>query len=226
MEENASLKKELEQKLLAMLNPLKARFSEEKAGLPLGGFAAGYGMKIAEMEGALRLLWGLTPYWAGGGTQAEDWKDHYLNCIRHGTAPDHPAYWGDIHDRDQKIVEMAALSFQLMETPDIIWNRMTAKEQDHLASWLYQANTAIVPDNNWHFFVVLVNLALKKLGKPYSIATNRFIWITAGTEMANDLKKITTCLSEFIFIACSMYILWNRKIPNAARNIRTGQSNF
>ena len=85
MEENASLKKELEQKLLAMLNPLKARFSEEKAGLPLGGFAAGYGMKIAEMEGALRLLWGLTPYWAGGGTQAEDWKDHYLNCIRHGT---------------------------------------------------------------------------------------------------------------------------------------------
>lgn len=168
MEENASLKKELEQKLLAMLNPLKARFSEEKAGLPLGGFAAGYGMKIAEMEGALRLLWGLTPYWAGGGTQAEDWKDHYLNCIRHGTAPDHPAYWGDIHDRDQKIVEMAALSFQLMETPDIIWNRMTAKEQDHLASWLYQANTAIVPDNNWHFFVVLVNLALKKLGKPYS----------------------------------------------------------
>ena len=36
MEENASLKKELEQKLLAMLNPLKARFSEEKAGLPLG----------------------------------------------------------------------------------------------------------------------------------------------------------------------------------------------
>ena len=81
MEENASLRKELEQKLLAMLNPLKARFSEEKAGLPLGGFAAGYGMKIAEMEGALRLLWGLTPYWAGGGTQAEDWKDHYLNCI-------------------------------------------------------------------------------------------------------------------------------------------------
>ena len=66
MEENASLKKELEQKLLAMLNPLKARFSEEKAGLPLGGFAAGYGMKIAEMEGALRRLWGLTPYWASG----------------------------------------------------------------------------------------------------------------------------------------------------------------
>ena len=45
---------------------------------------------------------------------------------------------------------------------------MTSEEQDHLASWLYQANSAIVPDNNWHFFVVLANLALKKLGKPYS----------------------------------------------------------
>ena len=81
LKETFNLKHQLEQSLLAMLKPLKTRFSEEKAGLPLGGFAAGYGMKIAEMEGALRLLWGLTPYWAGGGTQAEDWKDHYLNCI-------------------------------------------------------------------------------------------------------------------------------------------------
>ena len=168
MEEIFNLKHQLEQSLLAMLKPLKTRFSEEKAGLPLGGFAAGYGMKIAEMEGAMRLLWGLTPYWAGGGKEAEEWKDLYLNCVRHGTDPDHPAYWGDIHDRDQKIVEMAALSCNLMMTPDVIWNRMTSEEQDHLASWLYQANSAIVPDNNWHFFVVLANLALKKLGKPYS----------------------------------------------------------
>ena len=168
MEETFNLKHQLEQSLLAMLKPLKTRFSEEKAGLPLGGFAAGYGMKIAEMEGAMRLLWGLTPYWTGGGKEAEEWKDIYLNCVRHGTDPDHPAYWGDIHDRDQKIVEMAALSCNLMMTPDVIWNRMTSEEQDHLASWLYQANSAIVPDNNWHFFVVLANLALKKLKKPYS----------------------------------------------------------
>ena len=168
MEETFNLKHQLEQSLLAMLKPLKTRFSEEKAGLPLGGFAAGYGMKIAEMEGAMRLLWGLTPYWADNGKEAEEWKDHFLNCVRHGTDPDHPAYWGDIHDRDQKIVEIAALSCNLMMTPDVIWNRMTSEEQNHLASWLYQANSAIVPDNNWHFFVVLANLALKKLKKPYS----------------------------------------------------------
>ncbi len=89
MEENASLKKELEQKLLAMLNPLKARFSEEKAGLPLGGFAAGYGMKIAEMESALRLLWGLTPYWAGA-VLSRRLERPLSKLYRHGTAPDHP----------------------------------------------------------------------------------------------------------------------------------------
>ena len=93
MEETFNLKHQLEQSLLAMLKPLKTRFSEEKAGLPLGGFAAGYGMKIAEMEGAMRLLWGLTPYWADNGKEAEEWKDHFLNCVRHGTDPDHPAYW-------------------------------------------------------------------------------------------------------------------------------------
>ena len=34
MEETFNLKHQLEQSLLAMLKPLKTRFSEEKAGLP------------------------------------------------------------------------------------------------------------------------------------------------------------------------------------------------
>ena len=162
------MKKCWEQYLLNMIRPLETRFTEDKARLPLGGFAAGYGMKTAEMEGALRLLWGLTPYWAGGGTEAESFKDIYLECVKNGTNPESPSYWGDIKDRDQKIVELAALSCNLLMTPDVIWNRLTFDEQEQLASWLYQVNDAVVPDNNWHFFVVLVNLALKKCGKPYS----------------------------------------------------------
>ena len=131
MEETFNLKHQLEQSLLAMLKPLKTRFSEEKAGLPLGGFAAGYGMKIAEMEGAMRLLWGLTPYWADNGKEAEEWKDHFLNCVRHGTDPDHEEYWGDIFDFDQKMVEVAAIVYTIVLNQDRFWNDLTEKQQKH-----------------------------------------------------------------------------------------------
>ncbi len=33
----------------------------------LGAETAGYGHQVAGMEGFSRLLWGLVPYWAGGG---------------------------------------------------------------------------------------------------------------------------------------------------------------
>lgn len=168
MRDKADLKEKLSGYLLDMVRPLEKHYSEGKAGLWLGGFAAGYGLKTAEMEGALRVLWGLTPYWAGGGKEAESFKDIYLQIVRHGTDPDDPEYWGGLKDRDQKIVEMAALSVNLLMTPEVIWDRMTSKEQDDLAAWLYQVNTVQVSESNWNFFVLIPNLALKRCGKPYS----------------------------------------------------------
>lgn len=163
-----SLKEELREDLLRMLAPLEAHFSEGKARLWLGAQAAGYGVRIAGMEGAMRLLWGLTPYWAGGGTGAERWKETFLQAVKNGTDPDSPEYWGTVGQRDQKIVEMAPLACNLLLTPEVLWEKLDAREKENLSQWLYQANGAEVPDNNWHFFVVLVNVALKKLGRPYS----------------------------------------------------------
>ena len=212
MEETFNLKHQLEQSLLAMLKPLKTRFSEEKAGLPLGGFAAGYGMKIAEMEGAMRLLWGLTPYWADNGKEAEEWKDHFLNCVRHGTDPDHPAYWGDIHDRDQKIVEIAALSCNLMMTPDVIWNRMTSEEQNHLASWLYQANSAIVhagydaqPGSLMAKLNVRGNELMEQLSKDLDFSFQR-------------IGSLVVCLSEEDMPG--LKALYDRGIANGVKDLR------
>lgn len=162
------MKNKLEEKLLAMIAPLQQHLSEGKTSLYLGGYAAGYGMRIAGMEGELRLLWGLTPYWAAGGREAEEWKDIFLTSVRNGSNPNHAEYWGSIGEVDQKVVELAALSLNFIWTPDIIWNRLTKEEQDNLAKWLYQVNYHRVPDNNWNFFVVLVNIALMKRHMPYS----------------------------------------------------------
>ena len=167
MEETFNLKHQLEQSLLAMLKPLKTRFSEEKAGLPLGGFAAGYGMKIAEMEGAMRLLWGLTPYWADNGKEAEEWKDHFLNCVRHGTDPDHEEYWGDIFDFDQKMVEVAAIVYAIVLNQDRFWNDLTEKQQKQVYGWLNQINLYDMPKCNWRFFRIMANMTFDILGLPY-----------------------------------------------------------
>ena len=161
-------REQLEEYLLEMTEPLTEHFSEGKTSVKLGGFAAGYGTRIAGMEGALRVLWGLTPYWAGGGSKAEKWKDIYLDAVRHGADPANQEYWGKVRDKDQKIVEMAALSLNLIWTPEVIWKRLTENEKQNLADWLYQVNQAQVPDSNWNFFSVLPNLALMKLGRKYS----------------------------------------------------------
>ncbi len=162
------MREELEQYLLQLTGPLQKHLSEGKTRLWLGATAAGFGIRTAGMEGLLRLLWGLTPYWAGGGTGADDWKEVFVQAVRNGTNPEHEEYWGDIGERDQKIVEMAALSCSFLMTPQIIWENLSEQEKKNAAAWLNQANRVHTPDNNWHFFAVLANLAMKKRGMPYS----------------------------------------------------------
>ena len=60
-------KKDYQELLLEMLEPLRKWFSEGKARIRLSGTGAGYSGNIIEMETFARPLWGLVPFWAGGG---------------------------------------------------------------------------------------------------------------------------------------------------------------
>lgn len=150
-----------------MTNPLIVRISEDKTRIHLGDFAAGYGKDIAQIEGLLRLLWGLTPLWKTGELP-EVWTKIYIDAFRNGTNPEHEGYWGDLHDRDQRIVEMAAIAMNLLSAPEWIYDQLKCDEQDNLGKWLKQVNQCEIPDNNWHFFIVMVNIALKKRELEYS----------------------------------------------------------
>lgn len=160
------MKSELQSYLLQMIEPLKKFYSSEKAELALGDFAAGYGMKIAKMEGVSRILWGLAPYWAGGGIE-EDYKKIYKAALIHGTNPQNKEYWGDLTNNDQRMVEMAAISLNLLLNPEMMWDEFGQEEKNQIATWLYQINLYTQPDNNWNFFNVITNVALKKRGMPY-----------------------------------------------------------
>ncbi len=52
--------------------------------------------------------------------------------------------------------------------PEQIFYPLSKEEQTRFADWLYQVNYHKIPENNWRFFIVLVNLGLKNVGMPYS----------------------------------------------------------
>lgn len=163
----AKSKEEYERLLLDMTEPLKAHYSSGKARLELGAATAGYGNKIAGMEGFSRVLWGMVPYWAGGGSE-ESMADIYLEGIAHGTDPSHEEYWGHLHNKDQRMVEMAALSLGILLTPEKLWEPLSARAKKNFAAWLNEINQYTLAENNWQFFNVITNLALKSVGAEYS----------------------------------------------------------
>lgn len=149
------------------LNPLKRHYSEGSARLSIGSFSASYGKDVAEVEAWTRPLWALASYLNGGGHDAE-FEKIYLNGLINGTDPNHKEYWGLVEDGDQRLCEMPALAYALVSIPEILWTPLTDTQKANVANWLGQINTHTVPENNWMFFPIIVNMALKKLGMPYS----------------------------------------------------------
>lgn len=158
-------KQDFRQWMFRVLDPLKPLYSEGCARLHLGDSGVTYPQVSIEMEAFSRPLWALVPLWLGGG---KGFEDIYRKGLANGTNPDHPEYWGGFGDYDQRFVEMAAIASGLIFTPEKIWEPLSEEEKQNLAKWLYGINEHIIPDCNWQFFMILVNVALQKLERPYS----------------------------------------------------------
>ena len=175
------------------------RFSAGRARVRLGVNTAIHDDTAAELESFARPLWGLAPLAAGG--HAVPHAELWARGLAHGSDPAHPEYWGEPADHDQRIVEMAAIGFALALAPEQWWDPLSGPERDRLARWLLSALHREVPDNNWHFFPVLVGLGLDRIGVSYdhSLATARldrletFGSATAGTRTAPPNGATTTC---------------------------------
>lgn len=159
-------KQDYQKCLYDFINPIKNYYTPAFAGIKCGSTSVCYGENTALMEGFARILWGLAPYWAGGGKD-KDFEKIYLTGIINGTNPEQEEYWGEICDVDQKIVETSALGLGLILAPDKIWEPLNDKQKENLYNWLSQVNYVKNSDNNWNFFPVLVNLGFKTVGMPY-----------------------------------------------------------
>lgn len=116
-----------------------------------------------EMEAFARPLWGLVPFWIGGGRDS-DIEAFYRQGLSVGCNPDEPDFWGIPDDCDQRFVEMAPIAYALLSVPELLWDPLCDTAKRHISSWLAQINSRRLPECNWYFFRILVNGALRSLG--------------------------------------------------------------
>jgi hypothetical protein len=153
---------DVEKALLDLFNPLLPAFSEGGARVSLSATAAHFDQAAADLEGFARPLWGLAPYAAGGG-DFPHWP-LYAEGLANGTDPEHPEYWGKVTDRDQRMVELAALGFALRLIPQHLWDPLDERARRNVATYLLEARPHQFADNNWKFFRVMIDLGLERIG--------------------------------------------------------------
>lgn len=149
-----------------LCEPLRPYYSPGCARVGLGYSGANYPYKTSLMESFARPMWGIVPLLAGGGDY-----DLWQSCVegvKNGTNPEHPEYWGDLGETDQLAVEMPPIALAFAIMPEKIWDVLDDQQKQNVVSWLDQINHNGVPDCNWNFFIVLVNVALLKLGVKYN----------------------------------------------------------
>ena len=163
---NFQTKTDYQEALNELVKPVKHCYSKGKAFVYIGSNGAHYGDKTLGVEGFSRILWGLAPFWADG-------KDSELDAfvtegITHGTDPDHEEYWGTYSDGEQIYVEMGALAYGILLAPHKMWEPLAEQTKVRFQDWLLQINHHVISDNNWLFFRILVNCALKKVNAVFS----------------------------------------------------------
>ncbi|WGF87529.1 DUF2264 domain-containing protein [Marinivivus vitaminiproducens] len=151
--------------LADLFAPLVPHFSPGRARVRLGGGAAHFDQAAAELEGFARPLWGLAPLALGKG-DFDHW-DLFREGLANGTDPDHPEFWGEQTDRNQRLVEMAALGFALALIPEIVWQPQSERAKRNIVRYLARANELAYGENNWKFFRILVDLGLERVGAPF-----------------------------------------------------------
>lgn len=161
-------REDVEQALQALVRPLEPFRSPAGARVRLDAAAAHFDVAAADFEGFARPLWGLAPAAAGGATWI-DWKP-VARGLAAGTDPQHPEYWGEVRDRDQRLVELAAIGLTLRLVPQHVWDPLSETEKSNVAQYLLSARQKEYVGNNWQFFRLMLDLGLKTIGVPFDAA--------------------------------------------------------
>ncbi len=81
MKKQLVTRKDFEELLFRVINPVKDYYSESYTKLDLGHTGTHYEDESIPMESFSSIMWGLVPFWAGGG-EDKDFDDIFLNGKR------------------------------------------------------------------------------------------------------------------------------------------------
>lgn len=151
-----------------LTKPLLGAMSPGGARVTLGATGAHFHAAAADLEGLVRPFWGLAPLLAGGGHF--EGIEKFVAGLENGSNPEHPEYWGPVTNRDQRIVESAAIGYALALAPHVFWDGMSERGRETLRDWLLNSLQQTPAPNNWNFFHVLVSLGLTRVGVAHDLS--------------------------------------------------------
>ncbi|WP_462412925.1 DUF2264 domain-containing protein [Neobacillus sp. Marseille-QA0830] len=165
---NATSRKDITAILEKLADPLLPHFDQGGPGLKFDTGGTHYSEKTRQMEALFRPLWGIVPLLAGG----TEYKglEPFIGKLKDGFNPEHPHYFGETNDYDQRLVEMAVIGLALCICGDKWLSYFTESEQKQLHAWLNQINERNIPRNNWLFFRILINHGFRLNGFAYDAA--------------------------------------------------------
>ncbi|KAL4924100.1 DUF2264 domain-containing protein [Aspergillus undulatus] len=167
--------------LLSALEPYRSK-SRARIKVPVAT-AAGFDEAAAQLEGFARPLWAV-PFLFGETANKRLHLDRWVYGLQAGADPDRREYWGDLGDFDQRMVEQESIAIALLAAPEVFLGALSDSARRNLINWLSQINDHKMPQNNWLWFRVFVNLALiKSLGQPREELED---------QIAADLNKLDT----------------------------------
>ena len=164
-----------EEAFFVLMSAIVKSASPGKARQLLPGPRSHHGQLADELEGFTRAFIMAGPWLNASSSGIFEYNGgkydigaFYREGILSGTDPENSEYWGDIHDYDQHLVEMASLSWSLYLSRKHVWDKFKDTEKKQVADYIYQCTKVKYHQNNWLLFNVVTNTVLKKLGMPYS----------------------------------------------------------
>lgn len=151
--------------VVGIVDFLKPYSSKTNAGVLINADNSYYNDIIAR-DSFSKMLWAAIPFIKGGGYNI-DVEDIYRLGTINGTNPASVEYWGEYNNKAISVNVMTPVACGLLMNSENIFNLFNQSERQNIVNWLYSINSCKCQINDEQFFVILVNSALKFLGRQY-----------------------------------------------------------
>lgn len=158
-------KEDLAAFLTGLLDALEPHTTPGGARVHLGYTGTHYDETAAQLEGFSRPIWGLASLISGGGQY--NGTGRWLKGFDNGTNPASDEFWGEMRDKDQRMVECSAIGFALAIAKSQLWDPLSSDSKARFEVWLSGMNDKEMPNTNWLWFRVFANMGLYRIGSSH-----------------------------------------------------------